>query len=780
MSRWSHAVTVSPSMYPYRREATPPAPYQYPLRAKSSTTDRSQYPGGLQPINSDWLKTPSPQKPPQRRKRRRIGTSQGTSLTGSKKAQHKEAEGDNLQQEWLGSSSLEASDQVHDNSVYESLIDTGFDNAPILNSTLEEEEDGYLHSAELDEHVAQQADGEKSFEAYVEMVTSGCAKFIQITKIVYAVQGWNRREQELSDDFYHLEARNVGNRLRLVCLCPDAKKECLCVHQLFYLEFREDMFEEKEKLWSSEKKVIMFWRQRTGFENLVWLTRFSVANHMGGLNGRAIVSYEGPDAGGGTWRCSKDKGRCEHIDAARRVLRETLNIADDDEVDEGIESQDTGSYRVVEDLSGGRDRETAISFLPIMPPKWAFLATDPVLYTRANPTAYIPQIITMQVGKARACCANRPEMDPLRPKIVRPCKVYTYTTCLERSIEVQQCPECPPRRHCFIGPDPRHLGLFNYNNSVLFSHELLDEYTNRSGTSETPFAAFTQCSARVFNGRGSKFIGEDLFREAWFAYAALMLLTDDMMCPKCGREPENVIFDGVTLSFHKKHVTGTLHPPTYIEDDAPIRHRNYPRKPQWLPAMRNETPARERLREFLKAQRSAKPCENQKEGTGTLGQDQVGTRNYVAEIVAEVGKVSPEVARLTERIFGHGDSEWRAVLGGLRRKYMKLLEQLAAEESAMQMVNESALEKLRDFIASPTEENGSTLVDVPALLAILEGEMRLVGSYTPELLQVCQWMVRRATEVLTELKAGNLPPLPALQQPKEQDWDLLRPSKNPK
>ncbi|KAK7029660.1 hypothetical protein VNI00_014358 [Paramarasmius palmivorus] len=744
-------------MYPYRRQATPPERLHYPHHASSSGTETNLYPGQLHSLNNNWLRTPSPQKAsrPRKRKRREVDgkkSSVRTRLPATETDHSMERSGE-------GNGAW--GDDYRTDDLYR---DAGITDSIHPDTTPEfavEDEDGYVYGADLDARIAQLADNDDSFETYVEMVTSGCAKFIQITKTVYVVQGWKRQDHELSlndrrkEDFYHLEVRNIGDRLRLVCLCPDAKKDLFCVHQLFYLEFRDDMFHENEKLWSSEKKVIMFWRQLTGVDQQFWLTRFSVASHSGGLNGRVIVSYEGADIGGGAWRCSKDKGSCEHIGAARRVLRETLNIVDEEE----MEPQADGD--VVDDLSGGRDRETAISFLPIMPPKWAMLPTDPVLYKRADPTVDIPETITMTPGSARACCATRPEVDPTTPRLLRRCRIYTYTTCIERSIEVQQCPNCPPRRHCFIGPDPRDLGIFNYNNSVLFSHELLEEYTNRSGSSETPFAAFTQCCARVYEGRGAKFVGEDLLREAWFAYATLLHLTQDMMCPKCGKEPENVIFDGVTLSFHKKHVTDALLPPTWIEDSAPVRHRNYPKTPQWLPASRNETPIRERFRAWLRAQRPVRTTENTTEGS--LGMDHVETQESLEELATELDKVSQAVAGLTRKVFGSGSVGGQGVLRGLRRRYITLLEQLAAEESAMQMVNESALEKLKGFVASPTEVSGSTLVDIPALLMLLEEEMRIMGSYTPELLEVCRWMMKRADEVLSALKANNLPPLPTLQ-----------------
>ncbi|KAK7060732.1 hypothetical protein VNI00_000464 [Paramarasmius palmivorus] len=771
-------------MYPYRRASTPPPNKQsYPGRPSNLPEGLGVYPGRLHTRENDWLRTPSPQKATKPRKRiRHSGRNRGGTS--------------NL-------SALDARGSVEQCAARDrelagfSNIDNGrlWDNDTVMHD-LGEEEDGLMDMGELDRQAEKQPEVMESLEAYIEMVTSGCAKYIQISKTIYAVQGWNVREQEPTDDFYHLEARMVGDRLRLVCLCPEAKKDRVCVHQLYYLDFRDEMFRDKERLWFTEKKVTMFWRQRMGMDQGVWLTRFSVTSDTGDLNGRAMVVYEGPDAGGGHWKCSKDKVKCGHVRSARAVLRTVLGIGSDEDSsneDEDIEGESyegedkmfatlvtISNISPVGDLTGGRDHETAISFLPIMPPKWAFLPTDSVLYVRADPTAEIPPTIGMHVGQARGSCLSHPEFDPNRETTTRPCKVYTYTSCVSRLIEVQRCPTCPPRRHCFIGPDPRALGIFNYNNSVLFSHELLDEYTNRSGTSETPFAAFAQCSSRVFEGRGSKFVGEDLLREAWFAYVSIQRLTKDMMCPRCGDHPENMIFDGVTLGFHKKHLTDSLKPPTFVETTAPLRRRKYPIKPQWLPCRTNEKPIRERLRVWIKAQRSGSQSKGKGGATPVgrdpmLGHDNIATTENATMLVNDLQREAPELAALVKRIFTDGSSDRSTLFGKLRKRYITLIEQLAAEESTVQMVNSPALECLKTFAASPTERNGSALVDVPALFTALEGELSIIGGYTPELLEVCKWMVRRAEEVLNGLKETDLTPIPTIQSTEqEEDWREVR------
>ena len=50
-----------------------------------------------------------------------------------------------------------------------------------------------------------------------------------------------------------------------------------------------------------------------------------------------------------------------------------------------------------------------------------------------------------------------------------------------------------------------------------------------------------------------------------------------MICPKCGPAPDDVIFDGVTLAFGKKHLLPTLRPPTVKHGDSLTRRSRYVR-----------------------------------------------------------------------------------------------------------------------------------------------------------------------------------------------------------
>ncbi|KAG5642337.1 hypothetical protein DXG03_002985 [Asterophora parasitica] len=146
------------------------------------------------------------------------------------------------------------------------------------------------------------------------------------------------------------------------------------------------------------------------------------------------------------------------------------------------------------------------------------------------------------------------------------------------------CPISPACSRRYIGPDPRELGIFNLNNRILFTHELLDDYTSVYTSSETPFTAWVTVTSRRYGSHPSiPFVSEGTFRTAWFAYVNIQDFAKDMSCPKCGPCPEDVIWDGISLGFSKKHILATLRPPTVSDPEAPVRPNGYVWKQQVFP-----------------------------------------------------------------------------------------------------------------------------------------------------------------------------------------------------
>ena len=222
-----------------------------------------------------------------------------------------------------------------------------------------------------------------------------------------------------------------------------------------------------------------------------------------------------------------------------------------------------------------RNNIISVSHLPVPPPIWASLPEDGLnAHTRAQPVLQVPGTISMDDGAHCICGSSRQLLDQTA---LRECVVYTLVGAQRTLLEVQPCRKCPPFLRRFIGPDGLQLGLFNLNNSILFTHDLLDDYTANFTSSETPFSAWVSVMRKRYLCYGSllPFPHEAVLRNAWFSYSALLHLDGDMKCPKCGPTPDNVVWDGVSLSFHRKHLLPSLTPPTTVHERSLIRGSRY-------------------------------------------------------------------------------------------------------------------------------------------------------------------------------------------------------------
>lgn len=293
---------------------------------------------------------------------------------------------------------------------------------------------------------------------------------------------------------------------------------------------------------------------------------------------RTVVQHRGLDDGTGSWTCAKDGiTRCAHTTQARHALQKLIQ-QDPTARDQGISYQDPS-------VSIGRTtlREMrCVSYLPILPPIWATLPTDKEIYLRPPPVRVAPPIIPLHDNGRCSCGATKQHNAPV---ITSPCTIFTLSASLAAQIELQVCKSCSGGRYRHIGSDGRTLGLFNYNNRLLFAHDLLDEYTMAYTSSETPFVAWVGVLSRRYSMYSSKqkFVSEEIFRDAWFAYSRLQALDGDMMCPTCGPTPDDVIWDGVTLAFGKKHLLPTLRPPTAEHSDSLQRNSRYLRDQTLIP-----------------------------------------------------------------------------------------------------------------------------------------------------------------------------------------------------
>ncbi|KAK4691502.1 hypothetical protein P7C70_g9332, partial [Phenoliferia sp. Uapishka_3] len=150
----------------------------------------------------------------------------------------------------------------------------------------------------------------------------------------------------------------------------------------------------------------------------------------------------------------------------------------------------------------------------------------------------------------------------------RLCRIYTTQGVIERGIEVQQC-TCHRHGDQFtIGPDLGEHGLFNWNNEIIVSHELFNDYSSQLVVSPTPLNSFQRnCRHRFAEVHSPHpFLPKTTFNLIFYAFARHQFTDTTFDCPICGDQPELVICDGVSTAFHAKERLPTLRPPTVPDD----------------------------------------------------------------------------------------------------------------------------------------------------------------------------------------------------------------------
>ncbi|EJD40648.1 hypothetical protein AURDEDRAFT_24039, partial [Auricularia subglabra TFB-10046 SS5] len=203
------------------------------------------------------------------------------------------------------------------------------------------------------------------------------------------------------------------------------------------------------------------------------------------------------------------------------------------------------------------------------PPRWCRIEEDKAIewFPLVDP---IPEVLPLNTA-GRCTCGAVGSLDT--PKRLLPCTIFGSHRSYSRTIEVRQCPSCGVNRK-FAGPDLRELGLFNFNNRSLYTHELLNSFTSAMTAHELPFHAFATTVERnyVEHGSTSNFVSDETFRRVWYTFRRVQLLGDSFECKDCGPNPSCVIFDGLTAGIPTANLTSTLAPPTRIVPDAPVRH----------------------------------------------------------------------------------------------------------------------------------------------------------------------------------------------------------------
>lgn len=441
-----------------------------------------------------------------------------------------------------------------------------------------------------------------------------------------------------------------------------------------------------------------------------------------------------------------------------------------------------------------------------MLPEWASIPSDAKIYPR--PTPITPALSNIILDETARCSCGA-LYDSAKPTIHRPCTIYVLAGALESTIELQICQNCSTGQYRHIGPDARQLGLFNYNNRLLFSHDLLDEYTMAYTSSETPFVAWVSVVLRRYQkiSKHSAFVDEGTFRSAWFGYARLLHLENDMSCPQCGILPDEVIWDGITLAFNRKHLMGSLYPPTTAHERADIRHSRYPKKQTLIinkecrKLLKTVCTGRSLIigRNFGQRNQLASQSledETDSEDDGLEGQSQKGKEKVLEDVLSRINQIpqllellaqeSPALAQLFNIYSGIPAIAAKIECPPAYARFFKQVSkyakhgaalinlwQIASHESVLQMAHRPALKALNIFVQLPTVASMEELACIPLLYHLLQMEFAKTKTFTDLLLDVCKWILKRGNVVLDGLIIHGIPAEDPSAQQADGGWQKV-------
>jgi CxC4 like cysteine cluster associated with KDZ transposases len=333
-----------------------------------------------------------------------------------------------------------------------------------------------------------------------------------------------------------------GNQ-SITCECRDHKRTSLCIHAELLHQFHRIM---PPPMVKGEDPDCFFITVERGS------LYFSVATKSGSAtrqsSKRTVVELTVHKF----WRCRscKQQPNCPHVVAARMEAH-ALNIIDGDNNHIMATANRMMSARMIRDIR-------SISYLPIAPPRWLELPGDELQSIPFKGGIHVPDVLRSADTIRCSCGSHEPGVDPITSEIT----IFTLTTAMKRGIETTYCTSCRNTRGR-VGPDLGEFGLFNWNNKVAFTHELMNRYTTEFTGSPTPFVAFHRSTVHTYLSEVSPepFASLHLFISAWFGFIRLQQLQTTMQCSRCGPNPSTVIADRVSISFPKARVAG-LCPPT--------------------------------------------------------------------------------------------------------------------------------------------------------------------------------------------------------------------------
>ncbi|KAL7281257.1 LOW QUALITY PROTEIN: hypothetical protein ACG7TL_004565 [Trametes sanguinea] len=298
-------------------------------------------------------------------------------------------------------------------------------------------------------------------------------------------------------------------------------------------------------------------------------------------------------------------------------------------------------------------------------------------------------------------------------------------------------------------PDLGSTGIFNWNNRILFTHELLNAYTNTFTASETPFSAFCLTVRRQYEDKDPKmkFCSDETFVRAWFAFVQLQDFGNTMVCPTCGPSPAIVIADGVTLATHASKLTAGVRPPTLTDTKSEVIGSISSYKARGLAAI-TQKDVRTLVIKFIES----------------VAAGPLADMSLVPDI-SSMAQTYPALSTFLRAITKTSNNE-------LRRVYRDFARQIAAPDIVLQLVPYRAISEMLK-LAQTGIAAAWLQAHIPALGRIIAVQRSLYPALPmPDTIRaVAQWLANRAADVYARLAQHD--PAPTCAQPLtvgSDDW----------
>ncbi|KAK7687207.1 hypothetical protein QCA50_009712 [Cerrena zonata] len=402
-------------------------------------------------------------------------------------------------------------------------------------------------------------------EAYWYTLNS-VASIFRIDAYLYVLQDWDIKEECLQIGvYYHITRSPQGaNVYGISCTCPSFKwdRSTPCIHAVI-LKSKIHEINHNYPILAPVPTPPVVLLQTTPFRDRYI---FSCISSMGRYESgkQSIVSLQCD----GRWHCASDGYviTCKHRLHTELFAKTAGLVSEGDQVPVRSSEADSDENVLITKTNGMRIHDP-ISHQRIPPPRWCSLpdeASGMICTDNSN----------FDIGPAARCCCGLMLKDVGGPveghTSEKSATLYGLKASRIITIPIIQCPVCKHSRRA-IGPDLSEYGLFNWNNTMVFSHELLTAYLNMYTASETPFSAFCLTVRRWYEDNSAinshlTFCSDETFVRVWFAFIQLLDIDSKMVCPQCGPNPDIIIVDGVSLSTHVSKLTRHIHPPTFVDD----------------------------------------------------------------------------------------------------------------------------------------------------------------------------------------------------------------------